>query len=116
MTGKEHSVRPSGPAADFPSNGQGSGMGGNHGNAGVVVMAVASVSDKLRNPDALLLRTDLQQLGHPRRAVDAIFQSVAVIALPGYSRPMIRVSDYNAHINKHTYPADGSRVRLTGGI
>ena len=33
MTGKQHSVRPSVPAADFSSNGQGSGMGGNHGNA-----------------------------------------------------------------------------------
>ena len=33
MTGKEHSVRPSVPTADFPLNGQGSGMGGNNGNA-----------------------------------------------------------------------------------
>jgi hypothetical protein len=67
-------------------------------------------SERLANPDAVLSRTDLRELGYERRAVDAIFRSCPVVALPGYSRPLILVADYLAFLGHHTF--DGrSRVR-----
>jgi hypothetical protein len=58
----------------------------------------------------VLSRSDLRELGYERRAVDAIFRGCSVVALPGYSRPLIRVSDYHAFLEHCTY--DGrSRVR-----
>jgi hypothetical protein len=66
-------------------------------------------SGRLSDPDALLTRTDLRDLGLPRRAVDAVFRAVPVIVLPGYSRPMIKVGDYLALIEQSTYRGD--RVR-----
>jgi hypothetical protein len=65
--------------------------------------------DRLANPDAFLSRTDLRDLGLERRAVDAVFRACPVIALPGYSRPLIRVRDYEGFIADHTYADD--RVR-----
>jgi hypothetical protein len=49
------------------------------------------------------------ELGYERRAVDAIFRACPVVALPGYSRPMIQVADYHALVRANTY--DGNRVR-----
>jgi hypothetical protein len=69
------------------------------------------VYDRLTDPDGVLSRIDLTGLGWPRRAVDAIFRACDVVVLPGYSRPMIRVRDYLAHIEAHTYRGD--RVRPT---
>jgi hypothetical protein len=66
-------------------------------------------ADRLSNPDAFLSRTDLRELGLERRAVDAIFRACPVVALPGYSKPLIRVADYRALIEASTY--DGDRVR-----
>jgi hypothetical protein len=67
-------------------------------------------ADRLANPDAVLSRSDLRELGYERRAVDAIFRGCAVVALPGYRRPLIRVRDYLAFVEANTY--DGSsRVR-----
>jgi hypothetical protein len=63
----------------------------------------------LSNPDALLSRTDLRELGLERRAVDAVFRALPVVVFPGYSRPLVRVSDYRALIERCTY--DGERVR-----
>jgi hypothetical protein len=63
----------------------------------------------LSNPDAVLSRTDLRDLGYERRAVDAIFRALPTVSLPGYSRPLIRVSDYLALIEASTYRND--RVR-----
>ncbi len=68
-----------------------------------------SPRERLANPDAVLSRTDLSALGLPRRAVDAVFRALPVIVLPGYSRPMVRVADYIAYLEKHTYRGD--RVR-----
>jgi hypothetical protein len=68
-----------------------------------------SLVDRLRLPDAFLSRTDLRSLGLPRRAVDAFFQACPIVVLPGYSRPMIRVSDYLELVEKSTYAGD--RVR-----
>jgi hypothetical protein len=71
--------------------------------------ATPSPAVRLQNPDALLSRTDLRELGLERRAVDAVFRACDVVVLPGYSRPLIRVSDYIALIERSTY--DGERVR-----
>lgn len=65
--------------------------------------------ERLSNDDALLSRTDLRELGLERRAVDAVFRACPVVALPGYSRPLIRVTDYRELIEASTYRND--RVR-----
>jgi hypothetical protein len=65
----------------------------------------------LEMPGALLTRTHLRQLGLERRAVDAIFRALPVVALPGYSRPMIRVDQYVELVERFTYRDD--RVRPT---
>lgn len=67
---------------------------------------------RLDNPDAVLSRSDLAELGYERRAVDAIFRACPVQALPGYTRPLIRVSDFRAFLAEHTY--GGDRVRPSG--
>lgn len=68
------------------------------------------IAERLANPDAVLSRSDLRELGYERRAVDAIFRACPVIVLPGYSRPLIRVTEYTAFLERCT--DDGrSRVR-----
>jgi len=63
----------------------------------------------LATPGALLTRSHLRQLGLERRAVDAIFRALPIVALPGYSRPMIRAEQYRDLVEQHTYRDD--RVR-----
>jgi hypothetical protein len=73
-------------------------------------MSRPTAAERLRNPAAMLTRGDLAELGLERRAVDSIFRACPIVALPGYSRPLIRVADYLDLIATHTY--DGrSRVR-----
>lgn len=67
------------------------------------------LEERLERPEAFLSRSDLRELGLERRAVDAVFRACPVVALPGYSRPLIRVSDYRALIEASTYAGD--RVR-----
>jgi hypothetical protein len=69
----------------------------------------AAVARLLEQPDALLTRSHLRALGLERRAIDAVFRALPVVALPGYSRPMIRASDYVELIAENTYRGD--RVR-----
>jgi hypothetical protein len=64
-----------------------------------------------REPRRLLSRTDLRELGLERRAVDAVFRACDVIVLPGYRRPLVRVSDYLELLERSTYGPD--RVRLS---
>jgi 5-methylcytosine-specific restriction endonuclease McrA len=61
-----------------------------------------TAAERLINPDAVLSRTDLRELGYERRAVDAIFRACSVVVLPGYSRPLIRVVDYAAFLERCT--------------
>jgi hypothetical protein len=68
-----------------------------------------SAGKRLTNPDAILSRTDLRELGWERRAVDAIFRGCPVIVPPGYSRPVIRVGDYFELLEASTFRGD--RVR-----
>ena len=65
--------------------------------------AVPSASELLANPDALLNRGHLRELGLERRAVDAVFRACPVVAFPGYSRPVIRVRDYLMLLDASTY-------------
>jgi hypothetical protein len=66
-------------------------------------------TELLATPEALLTRTHLRQLGLERRAVDAVFRALPVVALPGYSRPMVRVKDYIELVQRSTFRDD--RVR-----
>jgi hypothetical protein len=71
--------------------------------------ASADAERLLELPDALLTRSHLRALGLERRAVDAVFRALPVVALPGYSRPLIRVRDYVEFVAANTYRGD--RVR-----
>jgi hypothetical protein len=68
-----------------------------------------SARDLLEIPGALLTRTHLRELGLERRAVDAVFRALPVVALPGYSRPLIRADQYRELVERFTYRDD--RVR-----
>jgi hypothetical protein len=59
----------------------------------------------------MLTRSHLRELGLERRAIDAIFRALPVVALPGYSRPMVRVADYIALVEQSTFHND--RIRPT---
>ena len=63
------------------------------------------------NPSAFLTRADLRELGLERRAVDAVFRACPEIVIPGYSRSMVKVSDYLELVERCTYD-DRARVRL----
>jgi hypothetical protein len=71
----------------------------------------SSTADRLANPAAVLTRSDLRELGWERRAVDAIVRGCPAVAIPGYSRTVILVSDYLELIEASTYRGD--RVRPT---
>ncbi len=71
--------------------------------------AVPSPESRLANPDAVLTRSDLRELGYERRAVDAIFRACPVEVWPGYAKPMIRVADFLELREQATYRDD--RVR-----
>jgi hypothetical protein len=72
----------------------------------------AVATELLETPGALLTRTHLRELGLERRAIDAVFRKLPVVALPGYSRPMISAEKYLELIDEHTYHDD--RVRPLG--
>lgn len=72
-------------------------------------MSTPPPAERLSNPEALLSRTDLRELGLERRAVDAVFRALDVIVLPGYRRPLVRVRDYHALLERCTF--NGERVR-----
>ena len=71
-------------------------------------------AERLHYPAALLTRGDLAELGLERRAVDSVFRACPIVALPGYSRPLIRVADYLDLIRANTYDGRTS-VRSPGG-
>jgi hypothetical protein len=73
------------------------------------VSARRAASVRLLNPDAVLTRSDLAELGYERRAVDAIFRACPVQVWTGYSRPMILVGDFLEWRERATFRGD--RVR-----
>ncbi len=74
-------------------------------------MSRPPASERLANPEAVLSRSDLRELGYERRAIDAIFRALPVVALPGYSRPLVRADDLRELLSRCTYRNDAPRVR-----
>ena len=68
-----------------------------------------SPGELLKTPGALLTRSHLRGLGLERRAIDAVFRALPVVALPGYSRPLVRADQYLELVEQYTYRDD--RVR-----
>lgn len=68
-----------------------------------------SAAELLQIPGAVLTRSHLRDLGWERRGVDAIFRALPVVAVQGYSRPMIQVENYLELVERSTYRDD--RVR-----
>ncbi len=66
----------------------------------------APLAQRLEQPEAVLSRTDLRELGLERRAVDAVFRACPNVIIPGYSRQLIRVADYRRHLDGWTYRDD----------
>jgi hypothetical protein len=75
------------------------------------VSSARPTAARLDNPDAVLSRSDLRELGYERRAVDAVFRGCPVVSIPGYSRPLITVAAFRAFLAAHTF--NGDRVRPT---
>ena len=76
-------------------------------------MSTPAATEPLETPGALLSRSHLRELGLERRAVDAVFRALPVVVLPGYSRPMVRASDYRELIEQSTFT--DKRVRPPPG-
>lgn len=80
-----------------------------HPVAGAVPATIGrrpAAENLLETPGALLTRSDLRELGLERRAIDAVFRKLPIVALPGYSRPMIHAEEYLELIDAHTYRDD----------
>ena len=70
-----------------------------------------TATELLNTPGAVLTSSHLRELGYGRNAIDAIWRGCPTVILPGYSRPMVRVEDYLAYIDEHTYRNEQPRVR-----
>lgn len=109
--------RPETSSVDAPAASDGAHNGQQNGSNRVETPAEAAprhhpvATDLLDTPGALLTRTHLRELGLERRAIDAVFRKLHVVALPGYSRPMIHVEEYLGLIDEHTYCDDRVRPR-----
>lgn len=68
-----------------------------------------TVRELLENPEAVLTRSHLDELGYGRRAIDAIFRECEVEVWPGHKRPLIRVRSFLEARDRFTY--SGDRVR-----
>lgn len=91
---------------------RGSMNGDSHSRAEAQSVATShrpSATELLETPGALLTRSHLRELGLERRAIDAVFRALAVVFLPGYSRPMIRAEEFLELVERCTYRDD--RVR-----
>lgn len=71
-----------------------------------------TAAERLSVPEAFLTRGDLVELGLERRAVDAVFRAVPVVAIPGYSRPLILVRDFLGWRERCTYSGDRVRPKV----
>lgn len=80
-----------------------------NGSESVRAVRRLSPTELLETPGALLTRSHLRGLGLERRAIDAVFRALPVVALPGYSRPMVCVEDYLELVKRNTFRDD--RVR-----
>lgn len=71
-------------------------------------MSARPAAELLREPDALLSRGHLRELGLERRAVDAVFRALPVVVLPGYSRPLVKAADYLGLLERSTHDGRAS--------
>jgi hypothetical protein len=82
--------------------------------AGVAHPPCHSAAELLQTPGAVLTRSHVRELGWERRGVDAIFRALPVVAVDGYSRPVIRVDDYLELIRESTFRDDRVRPSANG--
>lgn len=77
-------------------------------------MQCHSAAELLKTPGAVLTRSHVRELGWERRGVDAIFRALPVVAVDGYSRPVIRVEDYLELIQRSLFRDDRVRPIANG--
>ncbi len=69
-----------------------------------------TAAELLETPGAVLTSSDLRELGWTRTHIDAIWRACPMVILPGTRRPVLRVEDYHAYLEEHTYRNDQPRV------
>jgi hypothetical protein len=70
--------------------------------------------ERLERREGLLSKADLERLGLPRRAVDAVFRALPNVEFPGFSRAFVHAKDFSSYLDEHTY--DGrSKVKPSRG-
>ena len=72
--------------------------------------APAAASESTALPKLLDRKTLAAEMGLPRSAVDVVFRSLPVVALPGLRKPMVRREDVLRLLEESTF-RDGERVR-----
>jgi hypothetical protein len=70
-----------------------------------------TAADLLRTSGAVLTSSHLKELGWTRTHIDAIWRACPMIVLPGTRRPVLRVEDYLAWLEEHTYRNEEPRVQ-----
>ena len=70
----------------------------------------AAASESTALPKLLDRKTLAAEMGLPRSAVDVVFRSLPVVALPGLRKPMVRREDVLRLLEESTF-RDGERVR-----
>ncbi len=83
---------------------------GRVGAPSVKLTAPEAVSESTALPKLLDRKTLAAEMGLPRSAVDAVFRSLPVVALPGLRKPMVRREDVLRLLEESTF-RDGERVR-----
>ncbi|HEY8775108.1 MAG TPA: hypothetical protein VIM33_01370 [Gaiellaceae bacterium] len=67
-----------------------------------------TAAELLNTPGAVLASSHLRELGWTRRHIDAIWRACPTT---GTRRPVVRVEDYLAYLEQHTYRNEQPRVR-----
>ena len=70
----------------------------------------ADRSRALVTPGAVLTSSHLKELGWTRTRIDAIWRACPMVILPGTRRPVLRVEDFLAYLEEHTYRNEQPRV------
>jgi len=72
-----------------------------------------SPTDRLGTPHAVFSRTDLSSSVTDAAPSTRSFGRAPVVAIPGYSRPLIRVEEFERFLEEHTYRGDRVRPSST---
>jgi hypothetical protein len=70
-----------------------------------------TAAELLNTPGAVLTSSHLRELGWTRTHIDAIWRACPMVILPGTRRPVLRVEDYLAYLEQHTYRNEQPRVQ-----